>query len=1144
MAVVGDAYVVVRAIGDSVKKDIQRDFSGMDKVGQSAGKKASKGFRKGAQQGGGFRLFGENFFANSDRAVDTFRRISVAQNFLFSAIPGVLGAIGALGSGLLVLVGVLGQAATGAIVLGNAIGGLVQGALTLKLAFNGVNDAISAGLDAQDQSISNTRAQEAATRRLRDARLNLKRLIEEEKPEALAEARERAVRAEERSADASLANERAIRTYNDAQEETLDALEDLNDARDEARERIQQLRFEVEGGAISEKKARLEFEKARDSLQRVQDLPPNSRARQEAELAFAEAELNLRKAIDNNNDLKKAEEESTRAGVEGSQEVVTAKERIADAQQAEADAGIAAARAARDSGRAQEEAAEAAAAAAAGGSAERDINEKIANAREQVQLAEQALGDAASSGVNKFNEALKDLSPEQQSFVKFIIAQQDALDSLRAAAGRDLFPRLETALTTIIGKFDELEPLFQETGRILGDLAVDFANTFFQGENFERLKSVFGDNNELLEKLGTAAINLAEGILILLENASPLVTAFGDWAVNTSEAWKETQKLKDQNGELATEFERVRDRVEQVTGIFGNYKDAFGEIFDVINQPGGAGDQLLDYFETASENFKTFISEGAKDGSLNEFFKESTESFETILDILGKIGGGLLNLGAQEGTQQFLESISDVTDTFNDLGLRLTEKDGPTAKLGEFLEEFAILLDLLTESGALEAFFDTLTEFTGAVNDALGSDLGQTLLKALAPLGGFLLAFATIVKPIAFLSTVFATLFGRLKIGFLFIKGLIIGALTKAMNFFAGIAFKTFGKPGFLGVIGRIAAGLTRVFAFIIRFAGPIGFIVGILISVIPIIIKNWDKIKEFFLNLFEKVKEGFQIVADFFIGIVEGIVEFLQPVIDGIVDAFSVAFDIVRAIVEVLVAVFQISFVLIATAVLAVWDVIKAGFEAVRDFLKPILDKIFGFFSDVFTNIGNFVSDIYDGFKKNFEKFLEFIEPAIDNIFGFFDTVFTNVSDFFKDTMNTLIGFAEGFINFFIDGLNNIITAINGLSIDIPEPVQGLFDGAKKLGFDIAPVQRVSLPRLAEGGIVSATPGGVLSVIGEGGRNERIEPLDSSGLSKRDRAIIDRLSGGGRTTINVYPSAGMNERDLAELVSKKLAFQLRRGAA
>jgi hypothetical protein len=141
------------------------------------------------------------------------------------------------------------------------------------------------------------------------------------------------------------------------------------------------------------------------------------------------------------------------------------------------------------------------------------------------------------------------------------------------------------------------------------------------------------------------------------------------------------------------------------------------------------------------------------------------------------------------------------------------------------------------------------------------------------------------------------------------------------------------------------------------------------------------------------------------------------------------------------------------------------------------------------------------------------------------------------------MIGFAEGFVNFFIDGINGIIGAINKFKIEIPKGLRGLVQGATELSFNIAPVQRVRLSRLAEGGIVRATPGGVAALIGEGGRNERVEPLDKDGLSVRDRAIIAQLSGGG-ATINVYPSAGMDERELAELVSRRLAFELRRGAA
>ena len=60
------------------------------------------------------------------------------------------------------------------------------------------------------------------------------------------------------------------------------------------------------------------------------------------------------------------------------------------------------------------------------------------------------------------------------------------------------------------------------------------------------------------------------------------------------------------------------------------------------------------------------------------------------------------------------------------------------------------------------------------------------------------------------------------------------------------------------------------------------------------------------------------------------------------------------------------------------------------------------------------------------------------------------------------------------------------------------------------------------------------------------IEPLDPDGLSKRDKAMIKLLSGekGAGMTVNVYPSPGMDETELASLVSRQIAFQLRRGGA
>jgi hypothetical protein len=87
----------------------------------------------------------------------------------------------------------------------------------------------------------------------------------------------------------------------------------------------------------------------------------------------------------------------------------------------------------------------------------------------------------------------------------------------------------------------------------------------------------------------------------------------------------------------------------------------------------------------------------------------------------------------------------------------------------------------------------------------------------------------------------------------------------------------------------------------------------------------------------------------------------------------------------------------------------------------------------------------------------------------------------------------------------------------------------------------------MADGGIVRPSAAGTFARLAEAGRSERVEPLDPEGLSVRDRAIIDRLSGGGagkEVVINVYPSEGMDEKELAAIVSRQIAFATRRGAA
>jgi hypothetical protein len=137
--------------------------------------------------------------------------------------------------------------------------------------------------------------------------------------------------------------------------------------------------------------------------------------------------------------------------------------------------------------------------------------------------------------------------------------------------------------------------------------------------------------------------------------------------------------------------------------------------------------------------------------------------------------------------------------------------------------------------------------------------------------------------------------------------------------------------------------------------------------------------------------------------------------------------------------------------------------------------------------------------------------------------------------------GLGELLKNVFKGAINFIIDAWNAIEFRVPGFKLG------PLKFDGFVLGLPDVPRLAKGGIIQPTEGGTLARIAEAGRPERVEPLDPDGLSKRDKSMIKMLSGGGAgggITINVQPSPGMDERELASLISRQLAVQLSRGMA
>ena len=1016
MAVVGDAFIVVRAITTGVEKDIKNAFKGTDRIGDQAGNDVGRSFQKGFRRGGDGRSMFGNLIKQSVAAKERFSSLTRAGFVLQPVLAGLGGIIGVLGTTLISLGSVISAATLPALyVLGQSLTAVAQAAITLKLAFSGVGKAIQAGTKAKKAGADRAKALEKAEDRLAKAQ------------RALADAYE----------DAATREVKAKKTITDAEKE-------LSKAREQAIEDLQQIGFESEDAAIAEQKAAIELEKARETLARVSDLPPNSRARKEAELAFAQADLNYRKAIDANNDLKKTEAKNAELAKKGPQALIDGQENVITALASVDDATNA-------------------------------YNETLKDNERSILSATEARDDAADAvddiknnkdATDAYADALAELSKEARAFAEYMVNTFiPALKDLKAAAGEKLFPKLETALENLRTKlFPALIPLLKETGGVIGDIAVKFSEAVTKGENLERLERIWKSNDKVLKNFGDALVSLYENILIILDNISPLTEEFSAWIAAVTAGWTETLKADEASGKLNERFETARGILKDLGKIFGNVFGGLGKIISANVGPGSGGQIFLDYLKEVTGRFKNITEIDGR--PLKDFFADAAVNGTKLLGLLGNIIGGFITLADNPALGIFFDQLNLVTDIFQVVGENLTNS---LPSFGNFLIQFATFIALITEAGSVIIFFDTLSLILGKVNEFLASDLGQEILKITATVLPFLAAFGLVAKVFGF-----------------FVK-VVVGSIAQFVKPILAV------KNGFMAV--SAATGIAT---------GPLLAIIAVIAAVIVVLVLIYKKSEIFRKAIADLVSAVGVALKDAF-DVIKKALEDVQPTIQKVGDFMKVLGDVIGTFVIPIIKVILV-------------EAIKFLADIIATLIKIIAGIV-----DAFVTVGTKIGTALMTIKDKISSFVEGVKKVVSGI-----------KDAFSKVFDGAVTVAKGALNILIRAWNN---TLGKLRITLPKV--GPFGGGS-VGFP-------TIPELAEGGTVFPKTGGVLARVAEAGRPERIEPLDPQGLSARDRAIIDQLSAPGQgTTVNitVNPSEGMDERELASIVSRQIAFQLRRGAA
>ena len=1104
MAIVGKADILVNAITTNFKRQVQDAFDDVGSVAGRAGRQVGSSFSGSASQG---------LSAAEQQAMAVYEginRLIEKSYYLQGAVVAAAGAIGVLVSGLFALGSQVAAATPALVVLPSIFSAIGQAAITAKLAFGGLGQAIGKAFKQQsgaggiDKMPGLLQAVDSAQERHRNA-VN------------------RTEKAEKR----------------------------LTEARKEALERIEELKFASEGAAISEKRASIELQKARESLARAQDLPPNSRARKEAELAFQEADLNYRRAIDKNSDLKKEVAEVTDNGkrsaeeeVEFSKEVVAAKEAVTEAIHDEKRA--------------------------------KDAN---VLAEKKLSDAKKGIGDGGGGGGDPF----AGLNESQKKFAQFIVDLKPKIDELKESAGKELFPRLEIAIQNLVDNlFPSLNKILEDTGKALGNAAIDFSKIVTEADNLKNLNTVAGTNKDTIGKLGTVAGNLYSVFLSLLSAADPLVRRFTDWVVTLTNGWKASVEAKNKTGELTRMFNNAGDIAAQLGRILGNIGSALLDMGKAASGPGSGGQMIFDFLEKATEKFEIFAETGLKNGSLEEYFRVVAESFNKVLHILGVLSGAILKTADDEGTSSLFTSLSNAAEILATALGHLSE-GGAGGAFGKFIEQIAKFMAATSEAGSLKIYFGVMTTALSLLNKLLTNPIASKLLMLAAAAHGGRTAFRRLGQSM----TTFSQYITGDKLS---LKAFAGGVKNMAGNFKAARGMNlgyfqslkmTIGYTKIGTAVTKAWSGVTKAFTVVQKALNKafmnnpaLVWVIAIvaLIAVIVVMYKKFKWFRDFVQVVWDGIKAVFSATWDAIVAAIS----FGWGYIKGVFEGFGMVFGLAWGGIKLL---FESIWGIIKDGIAGGWGIIKGIFEAFGTVFGAVWDGIKLYYSTVWAIITGGIaigwaaiklifeafktvfSLAWDGIKLAFNLAWDIIKKAVSfgwnnvikPVFDAFGTVFGKVWDGIKTAFSTAWDFITGAISKAKDIFGGLGDAIKGAFKTAFNFVADMWNKTiGKIGFK-APKWlggwEFSVPDitpLAEGGVVYPSPGGTLARIGEAGRAERVEPLDSDGLSRRDRAIITMLSGGktGGINITVNPSPGMDEVELASLVSRQLALQLRRGAA
>lgn len=359
-------------------------------------------------------------------------------------------------------------------------------------------------------------------------------------------------------------------------------------------------------------------------------------------------------------------------------------------------------------------------------------------------LAVRGLGDALENldDPEALAEAMDDLAPSAQAFVRAIERARPAFDDMQLSVQQRAFAGLGSTLDRLGAAYlPRAERLFGRVADSMNRAARESAAYLTSSEGLGRSDRLVTNLGRAWDGLADAAKPAVAAMLGLTAVGSDFLPRMTDRVAELSTRFAEFIRDAEQSGRLTQYFEDSISTAGQLGRILADVGRGLGNVFSAANES-GAG--LLDRIEQITQAFEDWTASIDGQDTLGEFFTAMEKTSAAVLPVIGELASVIATTlapvladiatavgpGAVEFIRGFGEALQNagpgLTDFASAFGDLLSSAGSALPAAGDAVGVLASAL------GTLVGWVSPVVEAIGEFNDAMGGVPAKVAVAAAA----------------------------------------------------------------------------------------------------------------------------------------------------------------------------------------------------------------------------------------------------------------------------------------------------------------------------------------------------------------------------------------------------------------------------